>query len=57
MKFRFIFLRQIFFKIIFIDKYLVKKFRKKDIGIIKIKETISLTYQNQVPHQLNIMPP
>ena len=37
MKFRFIFLRQIFFKIIFIDKYLVKKFRKKDIGIIKIK--------------------
>ena len=37
MKFKFIFLRQIFFKIIFIDKYLVKKLRKKDIGIIKIK--------------------
>ena len=38
MKFRFIFLRQIFFKIIFMDRYLLKKLRRKDIGIIKIKE-------------------
>ena len=37
MKIRFIFLRQILFKIIFIDKYLIRKFRNKDIGIIKIK--------------------
>ncbi len=38
MKIRFIFLRQILFKIIFIDRYLIRKFRNKDIGIIKIKE-------------------
>lgn len=38
MKIRIVFLKQLFFKIIFIDKYLLRKFRRRDIGILKIKE-------------------